>query len=121
MTEQTVSQDSIPDQWIRAMQRADRDGIRTQLLHLPSGDLYLATSASEKPMRHNITVNERGKIVACDCKGFENGHICKHMGAWAKRLMRERAIKVRQPAQEPVKLPQPSCSGKSQIYQEEVA
>jgi len=110
----TTTTDTIPAAWLRAMQRAADNNLSALRVN---DSTYAVRSVSNPGTMHLVTVDERGKVSGCDCLGAQNGRICMHQGAVARRLCRERAISIRQP----VKLPQPSCKGKSQIFQEEVA
>jgi hypothetical protein len=123
----TITTDRIPDAVLRAMERARRDGIRTQLVRLPAGDLRLTNSASEKGTRHAATFTG-GKVTGCDCKGAAHGSVCKHQGAWIARSLRERGIKVKEagtaaPASSPapVAAVESGCRGRSHLFREEAA
>jgi hypothetical protein len=114
----TVTQDTIPAQWLRAMQRAADNNLKAYRVNATT---YTVRSISHPGTGHLIGVSLAGKVTSCDCVGAQHGRICQHQGAVARRLMRERAITIRQPASEPVQAVESGCRGKIQIFQEEVA
>jgi SWIM zinc finger len=69
--------------WTRAMARATRESVKpTRRVD----GTYRVPSVSHPGTFHTVLLDDAGKIIHCDCLGFEHGgrqRPCKHAGAVA--------------------------------------
>jgi hypothetical protein len=118
----TITADRIPENWQRAMQRAHDN--RLQAIKI-TDRLYTVQSVSGPGTRHLVNVSAAGKVKSCGCKGWTHYSCCQHAGAVARRLMRERGIRVgaasAASSSAPVAAVESGCRGRSQLFQEEAA
>ena len=91
----TITTDTLPATWVRAMARARDHKLRC--FPLTDGRTFLVSSRSRPGEYHTVTLDEqRAKIAGCTCEGAQHGHgICQHKGRVAVRLLFLRGYSVR--------------------------
>lgn len=107
-------------QWVAAMDAAGREGLKAEKI---TDTLYAVRSTSKATChKHLVSLDARGKITRCsDCPGWEHylaGHArpCKHAGAVARRLLRERHIPMPQPAIEDNDVVESAPTTRQQVF-----